>query len=395
MEKKIKLIKSHFLNQNETIENLIKFISKAPKLSMGDECKKFESSFSAFHKRKFSSMVSNGSSANLGLLQSLINMGKLNVGDKIAFSAVTWSTNVMPIIQLGFDPIAIDAELNTLNISSNKLKNILIQHPDIKALFITNILGLSSDIDEILNVCNEENILLIEDNCESLGSEFKKKKLGNFGIASTCSFFVGHHLSTIEGGIITTDDEELYQMTQLVRAHGWNRDLDDKKKKKLTSEYGIDSFQDAYTFYELALNIRPTEISGFIGNQQIPLLEDSIMIRQQNYHRFRDILSINDNFYDIYNLHLNVVSNMAFPVLAKSKDIFYDTKKIFESEGVEIRPIVAGNMIKQPFYRKLFPNKENNLSNANIIHENGFYFPNNPELTLGELDLLSNLLNSL
>ena len=178
MEKKIKLIKSHFLNQNETIENLIKFISKAPKLSMGDECKKFESSFSTFHKRKFSSMVSNGSSANLGLLQSLINMGKLNVGDKIAFSAVTWSTNVMPIIQLGFDPIAIDAELNTLNISSNKLKNILIQHPDIKALFITNILGLSSDIDEILNVCNEENILLIEDNCESLGSEFKKKKLG-------------------------------------------------------------------------------------------------------------------------------------------------------------------------------------------------------------------------
>ena len=395
MKKKVSLIKSHFLNQKETTENLVTFIAQAKKLSMGDECKKFENSFSNFQRRKFSAMVSNGSSANLGLIQSLINLGRLKIGDKIAFSAVTWSTNVMPLIQLGFNPVPIDADLNTLNISSETFKKTLSEHKDIKALFVTNILGFSSDLNEINKICEDEKIILFEDNCESLGSELNHHKLGNFGVASTCSFFVGHHLSTIEGGIISTDDEDIYEMSKLVRAHGWNRDLNDKKKKELTEKYKVNSFEDAYTFYEIALNIRPTEISGFIGNQQIPLLEESIKSREKNYHLFRSIISKKENYYNIFNENLTLVSNMAFPVLAKNRDKFLTARNIFEKEGVEIRPIVAGNMIRQPFFKKLFPHINTILPNADKIHDCGFYFPNNSELTAEDLELLSNLLNSL
>ena len=286
-DKSIKLIKSHFLNKEETLSNLLDFISGAEKLSMGSECKKFENGFSAFQERRYSVMVSNGSSANLGLLQALLNLKRLKIGDKVAFSAVTWSTNVMPIIQLGLVPVPVDVNLNTLNVGSNNFKNTLEENPDIKAFFITNILGFCSDIDKILEICDENNIILFEDNCESLGSEYKSKKLGNYGLASTCSFFVGHHLSTIEGGIVTTDDEELYRMLQIIRAHGWNRDLPIELKNSLTKSNNIEPFYDIYTFYELAYNIRPTEISGFIGNTQLPLLESSIKKRAHNYKIFR------------------------------------------------------------------------------------------------------------
>ena len=391
----IKLIKNHFLKEKETLKSLAKFICKAEKLSMGEECKKFENSFSNFQKRNYTVMVSNGSSANLGLIQALINLKRLKPGDKVAFSAVTWSTNVMPIIQLGLIPIPVDVDINTLNVSSENFIKTLSKHQDIKAFFITNILGFCSDIDIVQEICNEKKIILIEDNCESLGSEYKEKKLGNFGIASTCSFFVGHHLSTIEGGIITTDDEELYRMTQLIRAHGWNRDLSIDKKDKLTGKHNIDPFYDPFTFYELAYNMRPTEISGFIGNIQMPLLEDSIDKRAQNYAKFSKIIENKSDFYYIYNKSLNRVSNMAFPILSKTKANFLRAKNLFTKANIEIRPIVSGNMVRQPFFIKNVDNVKYNLENSDIIHEFGFYFPNNPELTKNELNIILNLLNSL
>ena len=220
---KITLIKSTFLKEEETKKKLCDFIMNQSRLSMGDECLKFEKNFSRKQKRKRSVFVSNGSCANLLLLQALINMGRLEVGDKVLFSSLTWATNVMPIIQLGLVPVPLDCEINTLNTSSRTLKEELKKDKDVKCLFLTNALGFCDDIDEISKVCKDRGILLLEDNCESLGSEYKGKLLGNFGYASTFSFFVGHHLSTIEGGMIVTDDEYLYEMLVMARSHGWSR----------------------------------------------------------------------------------------------------------------------------------------------------------------------------
>ena len=173
-------------------------------------------------------MFNSGSSANLALLSSLQQIGFLKEGDNIGFSTLTWATNVMPMIQLGFNPVPIDVNLDTFNINEDDLLKKIYR---LKAVFITNALGFCSDLDMIKKICEDNHILLLEYNCESLGSVYKGVKLGNFGLASTFSFFVGHHLSTIEGGMVCTDDYVLYNVLKSVREHGWlrNNSVDFKK----------------------------------------------------------------------------------------------------------------------------------------------------------------------
>ena len=181
MVEKIRLIKSTFLNEKETKEKLCEFIKGAKVLSMNKECKKFEENFSNKQGRKYSVYVSNGSCANLLLIQVMLNMGKLRKGDSIFVSSLTWPTNIMPIIQLGLIPVLLDVEKESLNVSSKIIKEKYIKHPEVKALFLTNALGFSSNIDEIKSFCKENDLVFLEDNCESLGSEYKGVKLGNFG----------------------------------------------------------------------------------------------------------------------------------------------------------------------------------------------------------------------
>ncbi|KKP72069.1 MAG: DegT/DnrJ/EryC1/StrS aminotransferase, partial [Candidatus Roizmanbacteria bacterium GW2011_GWA2_35_19] len=243
----IKLIKSTFYKEEQTKEKLNDFIKSATQLSIGKECEKFERNFAKYQKRKHSVFLNSGSSANLALIQALLNLGKLKKGDMVGFSAVTWATNPMPLIQLGLKAVPVDVELSSLNISSKTLEAIIKKYP-LKALFITNLLGFCDDIDKISRICKKNKIILIEDNCESLGTVYKGKLLGNFGYASTFSFFVGHHMSTIEGGSICTDDEELATMLVLVRAHGWDRNLPPEKQIVLRKQHKTEStFYSRYT----------------------------------------------------------------------------------------------------------------------------------------------------
>ena len=232
----INLIKSTFYKEKLTKKKLCAFIEKAQQLSIGKEVVGFEKNFSAWQGRKYSVMFNSGSSANLALIQVLINLKKIKYGDTVGFSAVTWATNVMPLINLHLKPVPIDIELDTLNISSKGLVQAYQKHK-FKLLFITNLLGYCDDLGEIQKFCKKHNIILIEDNCESLGSEYKGRKLGNFGFASTFSFYVGHHLSTIEGGMVCTDDKEIDTMLRIVRSHGWDRHLTKGEQDKLRKKY--------------------------------------------------------------------------------------------------------------------------------------------------------------
>jgi len=383
----IKLTKSSFYKEVETKKSLINFISHASILSMGKECFNFEKSFSKKQGRRFSVLVSSGSSANLILIQSMLNLGLLKKGDKIGVSSLTWATNVMPLLQLGLVPISLDVNINTLNVDVSEVeKNI----KKLKGLFITNVLGLCDDLSTIQKICKKNKIILFEDNCESLGSRMGKVILGNFGLASTFSFFVGHHLSTIEGGMVCTDDEKLYKMLIMVRAHGWDRNLSIKSQKQLRRKVRCDNFYARYTFYDLAYNTRPTEITGFLGNTQLNYLDEIIAKRQKNFLSFVSIINSNKDFLPIKFNHMNTISNMAMPVICISskKAEFY--KKRF-SKIVEIRPIIAGNISHQPFYKK-YIKEISNCPNADFIHKNGFYFANNPELTQDEIKLICNLL---
>lgn len=385
----IKLVKSSFYHEAETKQALAEFILNENILSMNKQCRQFEEAFAAKQGRKHAIYVSNGSVANLLLIQSLLNLGTLKKGDKIGFSALTWPTNVMPLIQLGLEPVAIDCRLETLNVSPENLKSYL---GDLQALFLTNVLGFCDDLPQLKELCDEHGILLLEDNCESLGSRAGGNLLGNYGLASTFSFFVGHHMSTIEGGMICTDDDELHDYLVMGRAHGWDRNLGPDVQNKLRAGSGVDAFYAKYTFYDIASNFRPTEINGFIGNTQMPFWDEIVSKRVANFHRFAAAMAQNDDFY-LYDLsHMDTISNFCMPIICKTPELAEVYRAKFEAAEVEIRPVIAGNMTKQPFYQK-YVHDTAPRPNSDLVHANGFYFGNNPELTDQEVNILCKLLS--
>jgi CDP-6-deoxy-D-xylo-4-hexulose-3-dehydrase len=383
----IKLIKSTFYKEPLVKKKLYSFIKRARQLSFGQQCQIFESQFASWQERKDCVMVNSGSSANLAAIQALLNLGLLKRGDRVGFSAVTWSTNVMPLIELGLQPVPIDAELDTLNVSSRTLTARLKIY-DLRAVFLTNLLGFCDDIDHIAHICQKKNIILIEDNCESLGTVYQGKKLGNFGLLSTFSFYVGHHMSTIEGGAVCTDNDALATMLRLVRAHGWDRNLSYLKKDTIRNKFNVNStFFSRYTFYDLGYNLRPTELNGFIGQIQLRYLEEIITKRKRNFLYMSNAIYASGNYYSIRSSHIDLLSNFAVPVICKSeKDRDRLVKKC--DKKLEIRPIVGGDMTTQPFSKKYMKATFVDCPNARLIHNQGLYFGNNPELTKKEMDLI-------
>jgi CDP-6-deoxy-D-xylo-4-hexulose-3-dehydrase len=384
----IKLIKSSFYHEQETKEALADFILKQDIFSMNKQCATFETAFAAKQQRKYAVYVSNGSVANLLLIQVMLNTGRLKKGDKVGFSTLTWPTNVMPLIQLGLIPVALDCDLKTLNVSPEILEEHI---AELQGLFLTNVLGFCDDLPRIKQLCEQHEVVLLEDNCESLGSQMDKTLLGNFGLASTFSFFIGHHLSTIEGGMICTDDEALYEQMMMARAHGWDRNLSPATQQRLRAEAGIDDFYAKYTFYDLASNFRPNEINGFLGNTQIKYWDEIVGNRIHNFQRFMTAMAKNDDFYQYDLAHMETVSNFSMPIVCKTPDLAKKYRTRFEEAGVEIRPIIAGNMTKQPFYKKYVQDTAPH-QNSDLVHAHGFYFGNNPEMTDEEIETLCGLL---
>ena len=388
----IPLMKSAFLKEHETKEALAKFILQAKKLSMDQQCARFEEEFAAFQGAKEAILFNSGGSANLAMLQTLKNLGRLKEGDKIGFSALTWSTNVMPVIQLGLQPVPIDCKPTTLNVMSENLEERL-QDTDLKAVFITNALGFAGDLEAVKQLCNEKNIILIEDNCEALGTELSAGKTGNFGEMASFSFFVAHHMSTIEGGTICTNDEEFAEMLRIVRANGWDRNLDAMQQRKWRKKYNIHSeFKAKYTFYDLGYNFRPTEITGFLGRYQLQFLKDNIAVREKNYISLESVVKENPDLITLERSHITLLSSFAFPVLCKTQEIRERYLAQFSGAGVEIRPMIAGNIQNQPFYRK-YISKLYELSGTDKIHKCGFYCGNYPELTETDIQTLCSCLS--
>jgi CDP-6-deoxy-D-xylo-4-hexulose-3-dehydrase len=387
----IPLMKNAFIKEYETKMALADFIVKAPQLSMGGNCFEFEKAFAAKQGRRYATLFNSGGSANLALLQALKNIGRLQEGDQIGFSALTWSTNVMPIIQMGLVPVAIDCDPRTLNVMSANLEERL-SSTRIKALFVTNVLGFTGDLARIKTICQDRDILLLEDNCEALGTELSAGKAGNFGVAASFSLFVAHHMSTVEGGLLCTDDDELSEMLKIVRANGWDRNLTSAQQLKWRRRFNVKSeFEAKYTFYDLGFNMRPTEITGFLGLYQLQFLAENIAKREKNFQRLASIASDNPDLMPLEHGHISVLSSFAFPVICKSPELREEYLNQFSGAGVEIRPMIAGNIQKQPFYRK-YVKLCYDLPGTDLIHDCGFYCGNYPELTESDLETLSSCL---
>lgn len=385
---KIPLIKNTFIDEARTKKELAEFILGTDKFSMGSVCMDFEKRFAEFQGRREAVLFNSGGSANLAILQALKNMGLIESGDRAGFSALTWSTNVMPLIQMGLDIFPVDCAPSTLNVMSDELEKAIKIH-GLSIFFATNVLGFSGDMLRIKEICHENGVILIEDNCEALGTVVEPGiKTGNFGMSSSFSFFVAHHMSTIEGGMVCTDDEEFSCMLRIVRANGWDRNLLPGQQKKLREGYGIKSeFNAKYVFYDLGYNFRPTEITGFIGLLQMRHLYYVIKRRRQIYMKLSGVVKHNSELMDMDTSPIRELSPFAMPVICRSNRLRDKYLKRFEEAGVEVRPVITGNIQKQPFYSK-YVKEMLELPGADFIHECGFYCGLYPEMDESDLEVI-------
>ncbi len=364
------------------INLLIEWLKDNPQLTKGPETIIFEKSWSEWNNIKFSTYVNSGSSANLLAYYALMVSGKLK-NKKVIVPAVSWATTIAPAIQLGYEPIMCDCNLNNLGLDIKHLKELVTQH-DPGLIVTVNVLGFSNDYEEIHKICKENSCLLLEDSCESIGTIYNGKKTGNFGDISTFSFYFGHHMSTIEGGMVCTNDEELNSLIVSLRSHGWDRDLSQNKKENLRKEFNVSDFKALYTFYYPGFNFRATDLQAKLGNIQLFKLNEICSTRRNNfnlYNKYSKKKWILDDKHEF-------VSNFAFPFISKNINLVIED---LLNNGIETRPLICGSMGKQPFWIKDYG--ITNLVNADIINNNAIYLPNNPHMSEEDILTVTDILN--
>ena len=368
---------------NEDIDSLIDWLKSYPRLTKGPVTLKFENKFSKWLGRKYSVFCNSGSSANLLMLSVLKEKYDFK---KVVVPSVAWSTDLAPVMQLGLQPILCDCNMKDLSVDFHHLEKIFMEEsPDV--LLLVSALGLVPDMKKIIELCSKYDVLLLEDVCESLGCKYKGKNLGTFGKMSSFSTFFGHHISTIEGGIVSTDDKELYELLVSLRSHGWARDLSVESQLKLLEEWNVSEFDSLYTFYYSGFNMRSTDLQAYIGLAQIDKLDDWGRKRRNNFDLYQRLIE-NDYWKPDVDLN-NFVSNFAYPIISPHRDKII---KKLQDNKVEIRPLICGSMGTQPFYVKKYGRLE--LPNVSIVDRYGFYVPNNPMLTEEEIEFICELINS-
>jgi CDP-6-deoxy-D-xylo-4-hexulose-3-dehydrase len=342
---------------------------------MGAEVKEFEKRFAAYFGSKYAIMVNSGSSANLLAIAALCYSGKLKKGDEVIVPAVSWSTTYYPISQLGLKLRFVDIDRETLNIDLDKIEDAITENT--KAIFAVNLLGNPNHFDKLNSICENNDLLLIEDNCEALGAKFNNKHCGTFGIVGTFSTFFSHHICTMEGGVVATDDEKLYHFMLAIRAHGWTRNLPKNSKLYKKSE---NPFYESFNFIIPGYNLRPLEIEAAVGIEQIKKIDKIISNRRKNAEMFQKMFNSNVNIQ--VQKEIGESSWFGFSIvlvneLEGKRDMI--VSKLQENR-IEVRPIVAGNFTKNKVIEYMDYSISGNLTNADYIHENGFFIGNHSDL---------------
>ena len=343
--------------------------------TMGKRVKQFEKDFSIYIGSRFSVMVNSGSSANLLMIASLFysqdDKKKLKRGDEVIVPAVSWSTSYYPLYQYGLKLKFVDIDLETLNYDLKKLKEAVSNKT--KMILAVNLLGNPNDFKEIKKIIGRKNIILIEDNCESLGAEYENKKTGSIGILGTFSFFFSHHISTMEGGMIVTNNEELYHILLCLRAHGWTRNLPEENHVALKSN---DEFKESFNFVLPGYNLRPLEMSGAIGIIQLKKFPDFLIQRKKNAKMFLEKMQKYDYIYTQKEIGLS--SWFGFSIVLKPGFNINREQiiKILNKKGFECRPIVAGNFANNKVVEFFDKELHGELKNANWIDKNGLFIGN-------------------
>lgn len=333
----------------EALESLL-----STKVTMGEKVRNFEASFAKYIGVRNAIMVNSGSSANLLAMAILSNSSienPLMPNDKVIVPALTWPTSVYPIADVGTLPVFADSKLATLNLDPDSVRAAMT--PDVRAIMAVHLIGNPCDMNELNEICDEHGLYLIEDCCEAHGAEFNGKKVGSFRDLGTYSFFFSHHISTIEGGMVVTDNDEYAELARALRAHGWTRDL--VNRKRVERKYA--NRDPRFLFINRGYNLRPTEIQGAFGIHQIKKLDDFVRLRRRHASILLDALA--DAKIDIHVQHEQEGGKhswFGFPMVLKEGDWASRSKVVerMEKRGVETRVVMGGNMEVQPA-RQTYP----------------------------------------
>lgn len=357
--------------------------------TMGDSVREFENDFSNFMNTKYSVMVSSGSTANLLATAALFftKTPKLKRGDEVIVPAVSWSTTYFPLQQYGLKLKFVDIDLETLNYDLKALEEAV--SDSTKMIMVVNLLGNPNDFDIINAIIKDKDIFLIEDNCESMGATFNHKQAGTFGVMGTFSTFFSHHMATMEGGLITTDDKELYHILLSIRAHGWTRNL---PKENLVFNKSDDWFEESFRFVLPGYNVRPLEMSGAIGVEQLKKLPAFLDQRRQNAKYFVELFENHRDF--IIQKDIDNSSWFGFSLIIKptSNLIRKDIINMLKENNIDCRPIVTGNFTRNEVMKYFDYEIHGELKNAEYLHQNGFFVGNSQIDLKMEIEFLFNTL---
>lgn len=385
-------MKSYSLASNSWDQRELEAIQKvidSGMYTMGNNVAQFEKDFAKFAGSKYCVMVNSGSSANLLAVASLFytQKPKLKRGDEVVVPAVSWATTFFPLQQYGLKLKFADIDLETLNYDLHELKKAV--SDSTKMIMAVNLLGNPNDFDEIQNIINGRDIILFEDNCESMGATYKNKQAGTFGLLGTFSSFFSHHIATMEGGLIVTDDEELYHVLLCLRAHGWTRNL--PKENKITHK-SDNPFEESFRFILPGYNVRPLEMSGAIGIEQLKKLPDFLRHRRNNAKLFCELFADSKDY--IIQKDIDHSSWFGFSLIIKP----HSTKKRADilqkltANNIEHRPIVTGNFAKNEVLKYFDYEIVGKLPNANYMDQYGFFVGNHQFDITPELNKLYELI---
>jgi len=368
-------LKDSTFRNKDLIEGIKVILSKD--VTMSKVTKKFEKTFSKKMKVPYSLMVNSGSSANLLAFQCLVNPYRkrnLKRGDEVLIPSICWSTSLWPIIQCGLKPVFVDVDKENFNISLNDLKKKISKKT--KALMLIHVLGISTNMDKLLKILNKNNIILVEDACESIGAKYNNKSLGAFGEFSTFSFYFSHQISSVEGGMICCKNKEDENIIKSLRSHGWAKDLSNQKK----IENKFNNVNKKFLFINSGFNLRPTDIQAAIGLSQFNSLEDFVRIRKINRDKIIKNLTLDKRWENQVTFVIN--SNKIKPswfglTMLLNKKYKSKKNKIFnklDKLGIENRPIISGNFLRQPALRKYnLKQKSKDFPNADYVHDHGLF----------------------
>jgi CDP-6-deoxy-D-xylo-4-hexulose-3-dehydrase len=361
-----------------------------PILTNGPKCRQFEEAWSEWLGVKYSVFVNSGASANL------LSMTMLKImypeGGEIIVPPLTWVSDIASVLQTGFTPVFVDIDLDTLGMNSDAILNALT--PNTRAVFLSHIQGFNALNDDLLIELDKWGVHLIEDVCESHGATHNRQLCGSFGLMSNFSFYYAHHMTTIEGGMICTNDEDIYHTLRMLRSHGMVRECGNEVKKIVYKSANPELNPD-FIFAHAAYNMRNNELGGILGLNQLPNLNQNVILRNRNHERF--LSRLNQKKYFV-GFKLVGASNYAFNLILKEKDEVFVAKLMqkMKEEGIEFRRGSAGggNQLRQPYLRNIVSEDfHKNFPNTEHVHFYGFYLGNFPAMTIEEVDAITNILN--